>query len=159
MTRIHKEIVVARPVGDVLRFARDWRNMPRYLDYIQSVQPLTENTKGVGTKLLVNLTFLGRRMSSEWETVEYNADEGWTFKAPLMGVEALKHWRFEPVGESTRVSFRLEYDPKPPVIAPLVDALLLRRKWDQIYERGMQNLKQILESESPLDAAATSAAR
>jgi len=159
MTRIDKQVVIRRPMEDVLRFTREWRNIPRYLDYIQSVKPLAENSQGVGAKLLVNLTFLGRRMSSEWETVEYNADEGWTFKAPLLGVEALKHWRFEPVGESTQVSFSLEYDPKPPVIAPLVDALLLRRKWDQIYERGLQNLKQILESAPPQGAAAASAVR
>ncbi len=154
MTRIEKQIVVARPTEDVLRFARDWRTIPRYLDYIQEVKPLTENTEGVGARLLVNLTFRGRKMSSEWETVRYDADEGWTFKAPLMGVEALKHWRFEPVGESTRVSFTLEYDPKPPIIAPLVDALLYRRKWDQIYERGMQNLKRIIEAESTEETTA-----
>lgn len=159
MTTIKKEIIVARPVEDVLRFARDWRNIPRYLDYVQSVKPLAESSEGVGAKLHVNLTFLGRSMKSEWETVEYKVEEGWTFKAPLMGVDALKHWRFEPVGESTRVSFVLEYDPKPPIIAPLADVLLLRRKWDQIYERGMQNLKQILESEPPAEAAVASALR
>ncbi len=71
MTRIEKEIVVARPTKDVLRFARDWRTIPRYLDYVQSVKPLSENSESVGSKLAVKLTFLGRRMSSEWETVEY----------------------------------------------------------------------------------------
>ena len=142
-------MLVARVAGDVVRFARDWRNIPRYLDYIQSVEPLTQNDEGLGAKLLVNLTFLGRKMTSEWEIVSYHAHQGWTFKAPLMGVEALKHWRFEPVGESTRVSFVLEYDPKPPVIAPLVDAVLLRRKWDQIYERGMQNFKRVIEEAEP----------
>jgi uncharacterized membrane protein len=147
MTRIEKQIVVARPTEDVLRFTRDWRTIPRYLDYIQEVKPLTENTEGVGARLLVNLTFRGRKMSSEWETVRYDEGEGWTFTAPLMGIVARKHWRFEPVGESTRASFTLEYDPKPPIIAPLVDALLYRREWDQIYERGMQNLKRIIEAE------------
>jgi uncharacterized membrane protein len=154
MTRIEKERVVARPAADVLRYARDWRNIPRYLDYIQSVKPLTESAEGMGAKLLVNLTFLGRRMSSEWETVAYDASHGWTYKAPLMGVEALKHWRFEPMGESTRISFVLEYDPKPPVIAPLLDALLLRRKWDQIYERGVENLKRVIEAEPRKETSA-----
>lgn len=146
MTKIEKQVVIARPMEEVLRFARDYRNIPRYLDYIQEVKPLTENTEGVGARLLVNLTFLGRKMTSEWETVEYNANEGWTVNAPLMGIVAQKRWRFEPVGESTRASFTLEYDPKPPVVAPLLDALLLRRKWDQIYERGMGNLKRNFES-------------
>jgi uncharacterized membrane protein len=147
MTRIEKQIVVARPQEDVLRFTRDWRTIPRYLDYIQEVKPLTENTEGKGARYLVHLTFLGRKMTSEWETIEYDERNGWTFTAPLMGIVARKYWRFEPVGESTRVTFALEYDPKPPVVAPLADALLLRRKWDQIYERGMHNLKRIIEAE------------
>jgi ribosome-associated toxin RatA of RatAB toxin-antitoxin module len=71
-----------------------------------------------------------------------------------MGIVARKQWRFEPVGESTRVSFTLEYDPKPPVIAPLADVLLMRRKWDQIYERGMQNLKRVIEAEPTKEMAA-----
>ena len=147
MTRIEKAVIINRPVEQVLRFARDWHNIPRYLDYIQSVEPLTENSEGLGAKLLVHLTFLGRRMTSEWETVEYDPAGGWKIKAPLMGVVPSKQWRFEPAGDSTRVSFTLEYDPKPPVVAPLVDALLFRRKWGQIYERGMGNLKRLLEAE------------
>ncbi len=154
MTRIEKQIVVERPAEDVLRFARDWRTIPRYLDYIQEVKPLTEVTAGKGAKYLVNLTYLGRKMTSEWETIEYDERKGWTFAAPLMGIVARKHWRFEPMGESTRVSFALEYDPKPPVIAPLADAILLRRKWDQIYERGMENLKRVIEAEPTKEMAA-----
>ncbi len=154
MTRIEKQAVVAKPAEDVLRFARDWRTIPRYLDYIQEVKPLTEITAGKGARYLVHLTYLGRKMTSEWETIEYDEHKGWTFAAPLMGIVARKHWRFEPVGESTRVSFALEYDPKPPVIAPLMDALLLRRKWDQIYERGMQNLKRVVETEQTKEMAA-----
>ncbi len=147
MTRIAKQIVVGKPVAVVLAFARDWRNIPRYLDYVQSVQPLSGKTEGVGAKYFVNLTFLGRRMHSDWETLAYDETAGWTFKAPLAGVEARKVWRFESVDPgSTRVSFTLEYDPRPPIIAPLLDVLVLRRQWSQIYERGLQNLKRIVES-------------
>ena len=138
---------MARPAGDVLRFASDWRNIPRYLDYIQDVTPLTEVTVGKGARYLVHLTYLGRKMTSEWETIAYDEQEGWTFAASLMGIVARKYWRFEPMGDSTRVSFALAYDPKPPVIATLADVLLMRRKWDQIYERGLQNLKRVIEAE------------
>jgi uncharacterized membrane protein len=151
MTRIEKQIVVGRPVTLVFDYARTWRNIPTYLDYVREVRPLTEQIEGLGARYSVDITFMGLRMHSEWETVEYSENEGWTFTAPLMGVVARKLWRFEPVDGSTRISFTLEYDPKPPVIAPLVDALVLRRQWDQIYQRGMENLKRILESEPPQD--------
>ena len=153
MTRIEKQVIVAKPAEEVLRYAKDWRNIPKYLDYIQEVKPLTETTEGKGAKYLVHLTYLGRNMTSEWETVEYDQDKGWTFTAPLMGIVARKYWSFEPMGESTRVSFALEYDPKPAVIAPIADAVLLRRKWDQIYERGLQNLKRLVEAEPAMQGA------
>jgi ribosome-associated toxin RatA of RatAB toxin-antitoxin module len=110
MTRIEKQVLVAGPTEDVLHFTRDWGRFPLYLDYIQSVKPLTENTEGLGAKLLVDLTFLGRGMTGGWETVEYDEHAGWAFTAPLMGVVARKRWRFMPEGDSTRVPFVLEYE-------------------------------------------------
>jgi uncharacterized membrane protein len=147
MTTIRKQVVIARPIDQVLRYTRERRTIPDYLDYIDKVTPTTENTEGKGARYLVELRFLGRAMSSEWETVAYDRDRGWTFKAPLMGVDSHKTWSFEPLGDSTKVDFTLEYEPKPPVIAPLMDALLLRRRWDAIYERGLQNLKRVIEAQ------------
>lgn len=154
MTRIEKQVVIARPAAEVISFAGDWRNISTYLDYVQDVKPLTETIQGKGARYLIHLTYLGRKMTSEWEIIEYDQGKGWTFAAPLMGIVAQKHWSFEPLRDSTRVSFVLEYDPKPPVIAPMADALLLRRKWDQIYERGLQNLKRTVEGASAEEAAA-----
>lgn len=147
MTTIEKQVVIARPIDEVLRFARDWRNIPSYLGYIKEVKPLTEKTEGEGARYLVQLHFLGRAMSSEWKTVEYDQDRGWTFEAPLMGVDAFKRWRFEPMEDSTRVAFRLEYQPKPRVVGPLMDILLIRGRWDEIYGRGLQNLKRVVEAQ------------
>ena len=147
MTRIEKQVVIGRPLNEVLAFARDWRNIPKYFDYIQTVKPLTDKTDRPGAKLLVNLTFMGRKMTSEWEVMEYDAAKGWTVKTPLMGIEPTKTWSFVPAGETTRTSFTLEYEPAPPVIGPLVDGLLLRRKWDKLCEQGMLNLKRIIEAE------------
>jgi len=146
MTRIEKQVVINRPVEEVLRFTREWANMPQYLDYIQAVRPLGDKVAGKGARFHVDLNFLGRSMTSEWELVEDDPGKGWTFKTPLMGIDALKHWRFEPVGTSTRASFTLEYKPGPPVIGALVDALIIRRKWDQIFERGLLQLKCVVEA-------------
>ena len=149
MTRIEKQAVIERPVNVVLGLAREWRNIPRYFDYIQEVTPLGERTEGLGARYLVKLTFLGRGMTSEWETVEYKDDEGWTFLTPLMGVAARKRWRFDSLGGSTRVSFTLEYEPKPAVLGPILDALVLRRQWNKLCERGIQNFKRLVEAETP----------
>ena len=149
MTRIEKQVVIERPVNEVLGFARDWRNIPRYLDYIQEVKPLSERTEEEGARFLVKLTFLSRAMTSKWELVEYKEGEGWTFVTPLMGVAARKQWRFDSLGGSTRVSFTLEYEPRPAVLGSILDRLLLRRQWNKLSERGMQNFKRLVEAETP----------
>ena len=149
MTRIEKQVVIERPVSEVLGFARDWRNIPRYFDYIQEVKPLSEGTQGVGARYWVKLKFLGRAMTSQWETVEYKENEGWTFLTPLMGVAARKRWRFDSLGGSTQVSFALEYEPRPAVLGPVLDVLVLRRQWNKLCERGIQNFKRLLEAETP----------
>jgi uncharacterized membrane protein len=60
MTRIERQVVIAKPTAEVFSYAGDWRNFPTYLDYIQEVKPLTETTQGKGAKYLVDLTYLGR---------------------------------------------------------------------------------------------------
>ena len=101
----------------------------------------------MGARLHVDLTFLGKARTSDWETVQYDADKGWTFLTPLMGVDARKEWRFESADGSTRVAFTLAYQPKPPVIGPVVNAFLFKPRWNEICERGIQNLKRVMESE------------
>jgi hypothetical protein len=64
-----------------------------------------------------------------------------------MGVDARKNWRFEPADGFTRVAFTLAYQPKPPVIGPVVNVFLFKPRWNEICERGMQNLKRVMESE------------
>jgi uncharacterized membrane protein len=146
MTRIEKRVVIDRPVSEVVSLVRDWRNIPRYFDYIQKVQPIGEKTeRRVTTTRGPHL--LGKARTSDWETVQDDGERGWTFLTPLMGVDARKQWRFEAAGASTRVDFVLEYQPKPPVLGPVVRLLVIKRRWNEICERGMQNLKRVIESE------------
>jgi uncharacterized membrane protein len=147
MTTIEKQIVIDRPLAEVVTFVRDWRNIPRYFDYIQKVQPIGEKTEGLGARLHVDLTFLGKARTSDWETVQYDTDRGWTFLTPLMGVAARKEWRFAGANGSTRVTFTLTYQAKPPVLGPVVDLFVFKPRWNELCERGIQNLKRVVESE------------
>jgi ribosome-associated toxin RatA of RatAB toxin-antitoxin module len=147
VTRIEKQVVIDRPIADVVSFVRDWRNIPRYFDYIQKVQPIGDQEAGLGARLHVDLTFLGKARTSDWETVEYDGDKGRTFLTPLMGVNARKHWQFESAGASTRVNFLLDYQPKPPVLGPIVNVFVFKPRWNELCERGIQNLKRVVEAE------------
>lgn len=147
MTRVEKSVVIRAPLESVWAFTSDWRNLRRYFVYVDEVKPRTEQTLGKGARLDLRVRFLGRTMDSQWECVEYLPNEGWTFHAALMGVTAVKRWRFLPAGDGTKVIFTLDYQPAPPVIGPIVDALVIKRAWQKLYERSFEALKQVIEAE------------
>jgi uncharacterized membrane protein len=150
MTKIEKDVMIAEPVDKVYSFVKDWRNISQYLDYIHEVKPITEKTAEAGARFALRLKFMGRMMNSEWEVVKEIDNKEWTIVAKLMGVRAVKLWRFSPTNGSTQVTFTLEYKLSPPVIGSLADILWIRRQWDKIYERGLQNLKRQIEAKSDI---------
>ena len=144
MTKIEKSVVIGAPLEKVYAFAMDWRNLTRYMDYIHEVKPLTEKTIGEGSRLALRIRFLGRMMDCEWEGSEHIENVGWTFSGTIMGTKVTKQWLFAPEDGSTRVTFTLEYQPR----ITLVNQLLIKPRWDKVYERAFQNLKRLIEAET-----------
>ena len=147
MIRIEKSVVIGAPLDKVYAFAVDWRNLTRYFEYIHEVKPITEKTVGEGARLALTIKFLGRVMDVEWEGTEHIENVGWTFSGPLMGIKAVKRWRFVPVDDSTRVTFTLEYKPRP-LIGQIMYVLLVRPQFGGMCERSLQNLKRLIEAEA-----------
>ena len=145
MTRIEKSVIIGAPPDKVYAFATDWRNITRYFGYVHEINPATEKTAGEGARFAVRLKFLGRMMNSEWEFTEYVENEGITFITPLMGVRAIKRWRFIAEEDSTRVNFSLEYKLWP-VFGPLIDVLYIKGYWDKLSKKLVQNLKRLIET-------------
>ena len=146
MTRIEKTVVIQAPLEKVYTYASDWRNITRYFDYVEGVEPRSEKTLGEGALLALRVRFLGRTMNCEWRGIENEENVGWAFDATLMGVTARKRWMFSRVDDSTRVTYTLEYRPSPPIIGHAMDALLIRREWDRLCERTVRALKQLVEA-------------
>ena len=146
MAKVEKSVLIGAPLEKVCGFAKDWRNIQRYMVYIHEVKPVTDKTIGPGAKLKLRVKFLGRIRNAEWEGTEYTENAGWTFNATLMGKTAIKRWRFAKVDGSTRVSFTLEWKTSPPVIGHILDALLLKPQWGKLYEQSFQKMKSLMEA-------------
>ncbi len=145
MAKVEKSVLIRAPLKKVWDFARDWQNLRSYMGYIQEVKPVTEKTLGPGARLRLRVKFLGLR-DAVWEGTEYTENAGWAFNATLMGRTAVKRWRFASENGSTRVNFTLEWKTWPPVIGHVMDALLLKPRWNKIYEESFQGLKSLMES-------------
>jgi uncharacterized membrane protein len=147
MIRIEKSIVIGVPLDKVYTFCMDWRNLARYFEYIREVKPITEKTIGQGARLALKIKFLGRMTDVEWAGAEHIEKVGWTFTGTFMGRKAVKRWHFAPVDDSTRVTFTLEYKPRP-LIGQIMYALLVRSQFGGMCERSFQNLKRLIEAET-----------
>ena len=145
MIRIERSVVIGAPLEKVYAFAMNWQNLPRYFEYIQDVKPITEKTIGEGARLALRIKFLGRVTDVEWEGTEHVENVGWTFSGTFMRRKAIKRWRFTSVDDSTRVTFTLEYKPRP-LIGQIMYVLLVRPQFGGMCERSFQNLKQLIEA-------------
>jgi ribosome-associated toxin RatA of RatAB toxin-antitoxin module len=149
MTKIETSVVIKAPLKKVFNFASDWRNIKRYFTYVHDIKPVSEKTTGLGAKFRLRIEFLRLMMNSDWECTEFIEKAGWSFNARLMGVTAVKKWRFSETDNSTRVTFSMKYNPSPPVIGQLADMLIIRRQWKKLYHQSFKELKRIMEEEKP----------
>ena len=149
MTKVETSVVIEAPLESVYAYASDWRNFKHYFVYVRDVRPLTEKTLGEGAQLELRVKFRGLPLMSEWRGVEQTENVGWTFNAKLMGRWATKRWRLAAVDGGTKVTFALEYSMPPiPLLASLMDKLLMKPEWERIYAESFANLKRVMESES-----------
>ncbi|HEY98308.1 MAG TPA: hypothetical protein G4O16_09050 [Dehalococcoidia bacterium] len=145
MTKIEHNIIIQSPPDRVFDFTSNWQNFVQYFGYIKELKPASNKTTGEGALFATRVKFMGLTLSSLWEMAEYVPNETLTLITPLMGVRAKKHWRFTPENGSTRVMFTLEYKPWP-LVGPLLDMLFMKRYWEKMDAKLVQNLKRLIET-------------
>jgi uncharacterized membrane protein len=65
---------------------------------------------------------------------------------------------FEAKGNTTRLTYVLEYSLPVPVLGALLDSLLMRRGWRRRLENSLQNLKLYFEKRKSLSRDASAEA-
>ena len=149
MARINGELVISRPVTEVLDVVADERNEPRYNPGIRRAEKLSPGPIGRGTRFLAEAA-TGPRTSGM--TIEYTA-----FERPgrlassihMAAADIAGTLRFDPVDGGTRMRWSWELRPRglyrllAPVIGP-VGRRAERANWAR--------LKRFLEGQGELEA-------
>jgi uncharacterized membrane protein len=141
--RVRKTIIINRSPEDVYRFWRELRNLPSFMNHLESIQITGDNrshwiTKGPGGKTV------------EWDA-EIVADEPNSHIAwrSLEGsdVDHSGSVRFEPApgGRGTLVRVELQYSPPAGAIGANI-AKLFRAEPGQQIEQNLRALKQVMET-------------
>ena len=140
--KIERSIVVAAPTDKVSRFWRNFANLPRFMDNLESVQVLDGRrshwvVKGPG----------GVRMEWDAEIINEIPNEliAWRTTGGSVDHAGSVHFEPGPGGRGTTVRVSLQYDPPGGSTGHAVATLLGTDAGTRV-ERDLQNLKRVLES-------------
>jgi uncharacterized membrane protein len=141
--KVEKSVTINKSPEELYRFWRNFENLPRFMNHLESVTTLSE-----GRSHWVAKAPAGRTV--EWDAEVYNEKEGELIAwRSLEGadVDNAGSVRFEPAsgGQGTTVRVTLKYDPPAGKIGSLV-AKLFGEEPSQQIEEDLQRFKQVMET-------------
>jgi uncharacterized membrane protein len=144
MGRVEKSIEIQAPVDKVFDFVTDWQNMSRFMERTYDWKPTTEETRGNGARVAHKQRSLGRETACECEISGFVENEGFTLTS-FRGPEARSQWIFQRLGDGTRLTLIAAYEVPVPVVGGILDALLVKRMAQRVFNQSLRNLKRPLE--------------
>ena len=142
MAHAEESITIHRPVNAVFDFVLDGTNSPLWRPGIVDIQRVPGKPSGVGAVYKQGLKGPGgRRIEGDYEIVECQPNELIKFQVISGPARPTGTYRFETVGDATRVTFMLHYEPKG--LARLIDPMITRTMRSEVAT--LSNLKAYLE--------------
>ena len=153
--KVEDSVVINRPVVELYRFWRNFENLPRFMDHLESVTVIDENTSRWVAKGPAGTTI-------EWDAVIHNEidDELIAWRTlPGAEVNSAGSVHFRPVGEgATEVRVVLSYEPPAGRLGAAVAKLLGEEPSQQVAE-DLRRLKQVMDAGDIAGAPRYSASR
>lgn len=107
MATIGAEHVTDAPLDQVFAYIADSANVPEWFYGVQAFQPLTELTRGLGSKYAITLN-VGRPITARFECTEFVENELIAVET-FDGPRASSRWTFQPDGTGTRIRGEFDY--------------------------------------------------
>ena len=140
--RVERSVVVGRPISEVYQFWRNFENLPRFMDHLESVTVIDENRSHWVAKAP-----MGTRV--EWDATIHNELENeliaWR-SLPGADVNNAGSVHFTPAGDGrTEVRVVLSYDPPAGKLGAAVAKLFGEEPSRQV-EDDLRRFKQVMEA-------------
>ena len=144
MAHAEESITIHRPVNAVFDFVLDGTTNPLWRPGVVDIQRVPGKPSGVGAVYKQGLKGPGgRRIEGDYEIVECQPNELIKFQVISGPARPTGTYRFETVGDATRVTFMLHYEPKG--LARLIDPMITRTMRSEVAT--LSNLKAYLEGQ------------
>lgn len=139
---VRAERVIACPRDEVATFAMDPDKDPVWVGGIKAARRLSDGAFGAGSTVERVAQFLGRRIEYVMQVDAYQPPDRIVMRSIKAPFPMLVTYAFDPVGEATRASIRIQGDAGRyyRFAGPLL-AMMVRRS----ITRDLRNLARVLE--------------
>ena len=145
MTEIKRSIQIKAPIEKVFKYASDYQSWPEFYVGILDFKPITETTRGNGTKYIYKAKMFGIKSKVGIEITEFKENVGWIGKS-FKGLEHQTIWIFKRLGSETEFMHGLIYNIPCYLGSKWIDRKFVPAEWVRIIEKSLQNLKQKIET-------------
>ncbi len=148
--KITAERAIAAPVSEVFRAFTDFERASETVSGIESVEMLTEDPVGKGTRFKETRIMFKRPATEILEVTEYHPDRSYTVGCTSCGCEYSTEFLFQPEGQGTRVDMTMTTRPLT-FMAKLMSPLgrLMAGPMRKCFEQDLDDLQAGLESNTP----------
>lgn len=144
MSHAEESITINRPVEAVFDFVLDGTNNPHWRPAVIDIQKVPGKPSGVGAVYKQGLKGPGgRRIEGDYEIVECQPNASIKFQVISGPARPTGTFLFESVGNSTRLTFTLHFEPKG--LTKLMGPMITRTMEGEVAT--LANLKAYLESQ------------
>ena len=144
MTEIIRSIIIEAPIERVFQYASDYQKWPEFYEGVSDFNPITETTRGNGTKYIYKAKIFGMNNIVGTEITEFRENGGWIGKS-FKGLEHKTQWIFKKSNSNTEFTHGLSYKCPWYMGGKFVDNKFVEPAWIKIIEKSLQNLKRIME--------------
>ena len=140
MVRFELSVDIARSVHEVWEYLIDPHNVPEWQASAASSHQISDGPMGVGTHLVDEWRFLGRRARSEVEVTEFEPERLFTLHGLSGPVRFTVRHRLEQTAGGTHIQIEAEADPGGigRLMRPVVEhaaAHEIRKDFDRLKEK------------------------
>ena len=142
--KLTKEEIINAPVERVFEFISKPEARPLFVPNLAGIENVSPEEQGVGQAWEFQFSLFGVSLSGKGSCTVYEPSSQYGLRTEG-GISSRWLYALTPEGNGTRLRVEVEYDPPGSVMAKIANAALLSRIQDNEAERGVQNLKIILE--------------
>lgn len=137
--------MIKAPPEKIWSFISDIKNFPKWMDMFKEVKVTSEKRVGVGTTSRWVGEVGGTRTEVESEVTEFAENEKIAWRSTYGDMTGFGSVTLKPVEGGTKVTYLIDYELPHSIFGEIVVKVIVDRDIEKGVERGLQNLKNLLE--------------